>query len=291
MGWFSLFALLIALGAGGFACFRLYRRGLLTPVPRSTLKDMAGNIRAFTEIFIPDGEGPFPVAILLHGCGGVRPHMASYAKLAAEMGVMAFIPDSNSFRGIGYEEALETVCTGAKLRAAERAGDLHAVLEIVRRHRQADASKIIIAGWSHGSWTALDALALDQAGRPPASLDKLPPNGLEGVKAIFAIYPYSGFPARSRRLPWRADIPVESLLVRGDTICNDEDSVEVFNRQIKWGADVKWRYVENATHAFDEPDHHPTSSLVFDPERAKIAYAAFQTFLKRHLDPGQASAD
>lgn len=291
MGWFSLLALLIAFGAGGFVCFRLYRRGLLTPVPRGTLEDMTENIRPFTAIHIPGGTGPFPVAILLHGCGGVRPNMATYAKLATESGVMAVIPDSNSFRGIGYEEALETVCTGAKLRAPERAGDLHAVLEIVRRHPQADASQIVIAGWSHGSWTALDALALDQAGRPPASLDQLPPDGLAGVKAIFAMYPYSGFPARSRRLPWRPDTPVESLLVRNDTVCDDEDSVEVFNRQIKWGADVKWRYVENATHAFDEPDHHPTSSLVFDPERAEIAYSAFQAFLERHLKPGQGSAD
>lgn len=291
MGWISLIALLIALGAGAFVCFRLYRRGLLMPVTRRKLDDMTKAIRSFTDIHIPGGEGPFPVVILLHGCGGVRPNMATFAKLATELGVMVIVPDSNSFHGIGYEEALETVCTGAKLRASERAGDLHAVLDIVRQHPQADASQIVIAGWSHGGWTALEALALDQAGKPPASLDHLPANGLEGVKAIFALYPYSGFPARSRRLPWRPDIPVEGLLVRGDTICNDEDSVEVFNRQIKWGADVKWRYVEHATHAFDEPDHHPTSTLVYDPERAKIAHSAFQTFLKRHLRLNQDSAD
>lgn len=291
MGWFSLLALLIALGAGGFVCFRLYRRGLLTPVLRKALDDMAKGIRPFTNIQTGSGTGPFPVVILLHGCGGVRPNMAAFAKLATELGAMAIVPDSNSFRGIGYEEALETVCTGAKLRASERAGDLHAALEIVRQHPDADASQIVIAGWSHGSWTALEALALDHAGKPPASLDRLPPNGFEGVKAIFAMYPYNGFPARSRRLPWRPDIPVESLLVRNDTVCNDEDSVLVFNRQIKWGADVKWRYVEHATHAFDEPDHHPTSSLVYDPERAKIAYTAFQTFLKRYLNLHQGSAD
>ncbi|WP_109261691.1 dienelactone hydrolase family protein [Hyphobacterium indicum] len=291
MGWFSLFAFLIALGAGAFVGFRLYQRGLLTPVPRRTLHDMIRNIEPFTDIQIPAGKGPFPAVILLHGCGGIRPNMAVFAKLATELGVMAIVPDSNSFRGIGYEEALETVCTGAKLRASERAGDLHAALEIARQHPLANASQIVIAGWSHGGWTALEALALDQAGMPPASLDQLPPNGLEGVKAIFAMYPYSGFPARSRRMPWRTDIPVESLLVRGDTICDDLESVEVFNRQIKWGADVKWRYVERATHAFDEPDHHPTSSLVYDPERAKIAHTAFQAFLKRYLDLRQDSAD
>lgn len=291
MGWFSLFALLIALIAAAFILFRLYRRGLLTPVPRTALDEIMRGITPFTDIHLPKGEGPFPVVILLHGCGGVRPNMATFAQLATDLGVMAIVPDSNSFHGIAYEEALETVCTGAKLRASERAGDLHAVLELVRQHPLADSGQIILGGWSHGSWTALEALALDKAGLPPASLSELPPNGLAGIKAVFAMYPYSGFPARSRRLPWPPDIPVESLLVRGDTICNDQDSVDVFNRQIKWGADVKWRYVENATHAFDEPDHHPTSTLIFDPERAKIAYAAFQDFLSRHLKLGHGSAD
>jgi len=291
MGWFSLFALLVAVIAAAFVLFRLYRRGLLMPVARTPLAEVARGIKAFTDIRIPKGSGPFPVVLLLHGCGGVRPNMAKYAELATDLGVMAVVPDSNAFHGIGYEEALETVCTGAKLRASERAGDLHAVLEIIRHHPKADANQIILAGWSHGSWTALEALALDHADEPPASLDHVPPDGLSGVQAIFAMYPYSGFPARSRRLPWPPGIPVESLLVRGDTICNDEDSVEVFNRQIKWGADVKWRYVENATHAFDEPDHHPTSTLIFDPERAEIAYFAFQDFLKRHLNLDQGSAD
>ena len=261
------------------------------PVPRAALDEIAKNILPFTEIHMPHGKGPFPVVILLHGCGGVRPNMATYAKLATDLGVMAIVPDSNSFHGIDYKEALETVCTGAKLRGSERAGDLHAVLEIVRHHPQADPTQIVLAGWSHGSWTALEAFALAQAEKPPASLDAPPANGMDGVRAIFAMYPYSGFPARSRRLPWSPDIPVESLLVRGDTICNDEDSVEVFNRQIKWGADVKWRYVEGATHAFDEPDHHPASTLIFDPERANIAYAAFQDFLKRRLQLDHGSAD
>ena len=291
MGWFSLSALLLALVAAIFVLFRLYRRGLLMPVARKPLAEITRTIAPFLDIRLPKGDGPFPVVILLHGCGGVRPNMATFSQLATDLGVMAVVPDSNAFHGIEYEEALETVCTGAKLRASERAGDLHAVLELVRQHPRANAKQIILAGWSHGSWTALEALALTRAGQPPASLSALPPNGLDGVKAVFAMYPYSGFPARSRRLPWPPDIPVESLLVRGDTICSDQDSVDVFNRQIKWGADVKWRYVENATHAFDEPDHHPTSTLIFDPERAKIAYAAFQDFLTRHLKPDHGSAD
>jgi dienelactone hydrolase len=291
MGWFSLGAILIALSAALLVLLQLYRRGMLTPVTRTSLNDLAARISRVTDVRAPTGDGPFPVVILLHGCGGVRPNMATFAKLATEMGVMAVIPDSNRLRSIGYEEALQTVCTGSRLRAHERAGDLHAVLELVRRDRRADASRIALAGWSHGGWTALEAMALDRAGMPPASLAEMPPNGLAGVQAVFAMYPYNGYPARSRRLPWTSEIPVESLLVRGDTICDDAESVAVFNRQIEGGADVKWRYVEGATHAFDEPDHHATSTLVYDPERAEIAYAAFKDFLRRRLQPDQGSAD
>lgn len=291
MGWFSLGAILIALSAALLVLLQLYRRGMLMPIKRTSLDDLAARIAGVTQFLVPTGDGPFPVVILLHGCGGVRPNMATFARLATDAGVMAVIPDSNRLRSIGYEEALQTVCTGSKLRAHERAGDLHAVLDLVRRDKKADASRIVLAGWSHGGWTALEAMALDQAGERPASLAELPPKGLAGVLAVFAMYPYNGYPARSRRLTWNSEIPVESLLVRGDTICDDTESVTVFNRQIEWGADVKWRYVEGATHAFDEPDHHPTSTLVFDPERAEIAYTAFRDFLKRRLQLDQGSAD
>ena len=291
MGWFSLLALLIALAAAGFAAIHLYRRGVIRPVPRSALAALQDGLRDHTEIHVPDGDGPFPAVLLLHGCGGVRPNMAVYGRLAAEMGVIAYVPDSLAPRGIAYEEALESVCTGARLRAHERTGDLHAVLALMRADPRVDAQRIVLAGWSHGSWTALEALALDRAGKRPASLDADPPDGLDGVQAVFAMYPYNSFPARSRRLPWREDIPVEAVLVPGDTICNDADSVEVFKRQIAWGNDVRWRYVRDATHAFDEPDHHPTSTLIYDAERAAVAHRLFRDFLARRLIAGQGSAD
>lgn len=291
MGWFSLFAVIIALAAAGFVLLRLGQRGLLTRVKSEPLDVLAAKLLPHTKIFVPEGDGAFPAVLMLHGCGGPRGNMPVFAELATSLGVVAYVPDSNAARGIGYEEAIETVCTGAKLRAHERTGDLHAILDVMRRDKRIDPDRIAIAGWSHGSWTALEALALDEAGKPPASLATLPPNGLEGVRAIWALYPYNGFPARSRRLPWRKDIPVESLLVKGDTICDDEDSVDVYNRQLKWGADVKWRYLDGVTHGFDEPDHHPTSTLIYDPEKAKLAHASFTDFLQRHLSLDQGSAD
>ncbi|WP_421784429.1 dienelactone hydrolase family protein [Hyphobacterium sp.] len=291
MGWFSLAALLIALAAAVFVGLRLYRRGFLQPVGRASLDERIDVLRTHTRIHVPDGDGPFPAVILLHGCGGIRPNMEVYARLAAGMGVMAFVPDSLGPRGISYEEAVETVCTGARLRAHERTGDLHAVLELMRRDPRVDTRRLALAGWSHGSWTALEALALDRAGERPASLDSVPPRGLDGVRAVFAMYPYNSFPARSRRLPWPPDIPVEGVLVHEDTICDDADSVEVFKRQIAWGNDVRWRYVANATHGFDEPDHHPTSTLVYDPERAAVAHRLFTDFLKRHLGDNHGSED
>lgn len=291
MGWFSLAAFLIALAVAILVGFRLYRRGVIQPVARQSLDDRIDAMRAHTTVHMPDGDGPFPAVMLLHGCGGIRPNMADYAALAIKAGVAAYVPDSLGPRGISYENAIESVCTGARLRAHERTGDLHAVLEMMRADPRVDPERIVLAGWSHGSWTALEALALDRAGQRPASLNVVPPHGLDGVKAIFAMYPYNSFPARSRRLPWRPDISVEGVLVPGDTICNDADSVEVFNRQIAWGNDVRWRYVENVTHGFDEPDHHPTSTLVYDADRAKIAHNLFTGFLKRHLSGDQGSDD
>ncbi len=84
MGWFSLGAILIALSAAALVLLQLYRRGMLTPVGRTSLDDLTARIARFTEIRVPPGDGPFPVVILLHGCGGVRPNMATFAQLASE---------------------------------------------------------------------------------------------------------------------------------------------------------------------------------------------------------------
>jgi dienelactone hydrolase len=258
-------------------------RGLVSDMPQFRLVTLAARLRRHTDIYRPDGDGPFPAIILLHGCGGPRGVTERYGRIAAANGVIAYAPDSLALRGIDYEAAIKSVCTGAKLRAPERAGDLLAALEIARRDPRVDKRRIAIAGWSHGAWTLLDLLTFVAEGKAPPSLYHLPHRALRGVKAALVFYPYSGFPARSRIRNWTRGIPVDAILVEGDTVCDEKQTIAVFERQRAEGAEVEWQVWTGVTHGFDEDNHLPGSGLVFDPEKVKAAEAAFTDFLKRRL--------
>lgn len=278
-----LLALLLIALIGTGAYFGARTRGLVSDLPRHRLVSLAARLRRHTEIYVPEGPGPFPAVILLHGCGGPRGVTERYGSLAAQHGVMAFAPDSLAARGISYEEALAKVCTGARLRAPERAGDLLAALEIARRDTRVDPDRIAVSGWSHGGWTLLDALTLVRDGKAPPNLYHLPHRALRGLKAGLVFYPYNGFPARSRISDWAKGVAVEAILVEGDTVCDETKSIVVFERQRAAGAEVRWQVWSGVTHGFDEDNHVPSSGLVFDPEKAKAADAAFVDFLERRL--------
>ena len=108
----------------------------------------------------PDRPGRGPAVLMLHGCGGIRPFMADMARVAADAGASAIIVDSFTPRRINRVAAFATVCTGARLQGRERAGDLYAAFAWARRQDFIDPGRIVAAGWSHGGWTILDALAL-----------------------------------------------------------------------------------------------------------------------------------
>ncbi|HAQ35412.1 MAG: hypothetical protein CMF74_00755 [Maricaulis sp.] len=274
---------LLAVAGGLYAAARA--RGFGSDLPQYRLVALAAKLRRATRVYVPEGPGPFPAVILLHGCGGPRGVTERYGRLAAANGVIAFAPDSLAMRSISYDEALAKVCTGARLRAPERSGDLLATLEIVRRHPRADSRRIVVAGWSHGGWTLLDTLTLVKDGKPPLNLFHLPHRALRGVKAGLVFYPFNGFPARSRGRNWAEGVPIEAILVEADSVCDETESIRVFERQKAEGADVSWQIWTGVTHGFDEDNHLATSGLVFDPEKAKAAEAAFTDFLKRRL-PG-----
>lgn len=261
------------------AFFVARQRGVFVQIEKLSLNRLARKIRPHTRIWVPEGDGPFPIVILMHGCGGPRGVQAAYARHATACGFMALAPDSLALRDISYEEAVAKVCTGARLRAGERAGDLFAALEIARHDPRADAQTILLAGWSHGAWTIMDAMTYAHENLAPPSLKHLPIAALNGVRGVLALYPYSGFLARSRGHDWPSDIKVEALLVRGDAVCSDVESAKLFEGKKASGQLVNWSYIDGATHGFDEQNHKPNSGLVYDAEKAKEAEAVFVEFL------------
>ncbi len=264
---------------------RLWQRLTGQHLKRDAFQRHRAMIEPHLQTRYPPGDGPFPVVLLFHGCGGVRQIMDDYARAAVKAGVAAVIVDSHTPRGIKYEAALAQVCTGRILWGRERAADVHAALAVVRDDPRLDASRIVLAGWSHGGWTLMDAFTLQTHKQSPDGLDGVPQPAFEGVQGVFLVYPYVSGPALARRRAMTPPAPVEAFLVADDGMASEHEAAEVFTKIKEAGAPITWSTLGGVTHGFDEPDHHPTSKLRYDEAATEQTRGAFVDFLKRRLEP------
>lgn len=287
-------AIMIAVAAGVIVAlgFVIYAYGDLKGwwVRRSDLERLIAKLEPHIRVYKPAGPGPFPVVLQLHGCGGAKKIQDEFAEAARDAGVLAVVLDSLTPRKIDFEKALKHICTGHKLRGRERAGDLVAGLEMVRRRPDIDPERIAVAGWSHGGWTIMDLLALDTPREKPDNLRDMPDDPWAGVIAIQLIYPYCGFPALTRSRGWtKTDIPVDALILQGDKVANPNVAQRAFTKARESGAVIDVEKWSGVTHAFEEDMHPKGSRCRYDPVRAKEAHARYAAWLSRIF--GSASAE
>ena len=116
------------------------------------------------ELYTPNGHGPFPTVVLLHGCGGVSLNVKEWAGWLRHEGYAAFVLDSFGGRGI------KRLCGGsAELAGPMRAPDVFAAADYLKRLPQVDSQRLAAMGFSHGGWTLLTA-ASTEAKYPGVSL-------------------------------------------------------------------------------------------------------------------------
>lgn len=244
----------------------------------------------------PEGDGPFPAILLYSGCEGLWRNgkrlavMGIYSKLAVEEGVVAIVVDSFTPRQIGYETAVKDVCSGWLLRGAERAGDIAVTIPYARNLPYVDPDRIAVAGWSHGGWSVMDALAMPPDRLVPQSLTEWPEDTFEGLTSAYFTYPYcgmnaSGFPTLAPSRGLAGLEPVWAIHGTADTTADPVPCSEAYARIVEEGASVDSETIDGATHAFDRPDVDPGSTSKYDPEFAQVAYDRFQRFLRTVLIP------
>jgi dienelactone hydrolase len=191
------------------------------------------------DVVKPKGHGPFPVFIQFHGCGGKKALQADWAAVAKEAGWAAIVVDSYRHRRISTLEAYTTVCTGLQLWGQERAGDLYAAMEWARRQPWADKNRIVVAGWSHGGWTALDAMSL----KP----------GDEAAHA-FLVYPFAGPGSIAPGRGLRVDVSPLAIVGLSDVIVGGRGLAATLRRTKTPATPIEIIELEGATHAFDEKE-------------------------------------
>jgi uncharacterized protein len=100
-------------------------------------------------VFLPEGEGPFPNAIIIHGSGPSRRNSAWYlsvAKYLQDQGIAVLLPDK---RG---SEKSEGNWLGASFE--ELANDTIAAVEFAKHQQMFKYSSIGLIGMSQGGWIA-----------------------------------------------------------------------------------------------------------------------------------------
>ena len=123
----------------------------------------------------PDGPGPFPAVVMMHGCAGIHPTHARWAELLNEAGYVTLVLDS--FR----PRSIFNVCAKAPDLdlPLKRVFDAYGALAYLQAQPYVDPDRIGLIGWSHGGVAALEAVH-DEAITAP-----LP----QRFKAAIAFYP------------------------------------------------------------------------------------------------------
>jgi dienelactone hydrolase len=161
------------------------------------------------QLFKPDGNGPFPTVIALHGCGGlaghsepVLPRYRDWAEQLLKEGKAVLLPDSFGSRGLGPQCRVKEL----KVRARrERVEDIAAAREWLLRQSWVARDRISLMGWAHG------ASALLWAVRP-----QLLSRGTEpDFRSAIAFYPDCRI---SAGLGWSARVPTLLLIGAKDDV-------------------------------------------------------------------------
>ncbi len=138
------------------------------------------------ELVRPEGSGPFPAVVLMHGCGGWQPavHYAlqRHAEYLAKHGYAVL--DLDSF-GPRHVSGGKLCASDARLRDAlqYRLNDAFDALRYLEAQPFVDARNIFLMGQSNGGSVALEAASADER----ASND-----GTIAFRAVVAYYPWCG---------------------------------------------------------------------------------------------------
>lgn len=145
-----------------------------------------------TELYKPDGAGPFPAIVIMHDCSGLGPRSsgapARWAQFLATQGYVVAMPDS--FTPRGFAQGVCTAPSGnstAKVNPLPRAYDALATLAYLRQQPFVDGAHIGVMGGSHGGATTLAVDAMSISSAMPPEQDKR-----TGFAAAIALYPGCG---------------------------------------------------------------------------------------------------
>jgi len=220
----------------------------------------------------PDGTGPFPAVIGLHGCGGM--HETTKQKLADDLvawGYVTLLVDSFTTRDIDH------ACTPDRFVGifSKRTTDAYGALAFLARQPFVDTRRVAAVGFSQGAGITLSVAAT-------RSFEPLLPSNLR-FRAAVAFYP----PCRTPLM--RPEIPTLILIGALDDWTLSEDC----SRRVgDWGTEgppIEQVVYPGTHHGFYYPHLQPGRKLFghwieYNGDAVDDASDRMRRFLNRHLN-------
>jgi dienelactone hydrolase len=215
----------------------------------------------------PEGDGPFPAVIYLHGCSGLsKSARKRFSELLTGWGYVSLAVDSFATRGI--KEACDRPMP-------DRQADAWGAMLYLSKLPFVDRERIAVLGSSQGA-----IIAMRLASTHDVKLFDVP-DGLN-FEAAVAFYPTCS--VASRRLA----IPTLILIGELDDWTPARNCEQWMELRKEGGAPVKLVVYPGAYHAFDFPGLHNGTRrlghwLQYDAEAARSSTAETHDFLAAHL--------
>ena len=218
------------------------------PLPGPHQVDIpSANLTLHAQLYKPEGNGPFPTVIALHGCGGLGGHsepvLSRYRDWAEQLlktGHAVLLPDSYGSREhgpqCGVKERERRV-----LSRRERVADIAAARQWLLQQTWVARDRISLIGWENG------ASALLWAVRPQSSWHGAGPD----FRSAIAFYPDC---RTSSGLGWSARVPTLLLIGAKDDVSSPSACRQMVDGARGRSALTRIEIYPGAPHDFDRPN-------------------------------------
>jgi dienelactone hydrolase len=218
----------------------------------------SGKATLHAQLFKPDGDGPFPVVIALHACGGLGGHSEAvqrryrdWAEQLLKEGKAVLLPDSYGSRELGPQCRVKDRHVLAR---RERVADITAARQWLIAQPWAAHDRISLLGWANG------ASALLWAVRPQLSSRNTEPD----FRSAIAFYPDCRI---SSGLGWSARVPTLVLIGAKDDVSSPPACRQMIEGARGRSALVRIVVYPGAYHDFDRANL-PLHALTGTPDAA-----------------------
>jgi dienelactone hydrolase len=237
-----------------------------TPMPGPRQVDIpSGGEVLHAQLFKPDGDGPYPVVIALHACGGlggrsepVQPRYRDWADQLLKDGTAVLFPDSYGSRELGPQCRVKERRIYAR---RERVVDILAARRWLIEQPWVAHGRISLLGWANGASAVLWAV------RPQLSSRRLDPD----FRSAIAFYPDCRL---SSGLGWSTRVPILVLIGAKDDVSSPPACRQMVDGAHGRSALARIVVYPSAYHDFDRADL-PLQALsaaaeAGDPEKGHI---------------------